>query len=72
MESLIYLPRGMKGLLIYLPRGMKGSLMATTVAPLAKAARSTSRPIRPNPLIPIADIVSGKQVQLHILTVEAV
>jgi hypothetical protein len=37
---------------------MKGSLMATTVAPFASAARSTRRPIRPNPLIPMSAMLS--------------
>uniref|UniRef100_A0A182IWZ9 Uncharacterized protein n=1 Tax=Anopheles atroparvus TaxID=41427 RepID=A0A182IWZ9_ANOAO len=36
---------------------MKGSLMATTEAPFAIEARSTRRPMRPNPLIPIFDML---------------
>jgi hypothetical protein len=43
---------------VSVPKGMKGSLMATTVAPLASAARSTRRPIRPNPLMPMSAISS--------------
>ncbi len=56
---IYYKPKKSKKFLyLNVPRGMKGSLMATTVAPLARAARNTRRPIRPNPLIPISAILS--------------
>lgn len=39
------------------PTSMNGSLTAVTSTPFRIAARSTSRPIRPKPLIPIFTIL---------------